>query len=120
MLALLFLLSCSYDEWLERCDVTVHLVYPEGSISPYAGVRVELKDATSSIFVDSTDTQGAARFSVPPGIYEATTSTQFVDSTGSDWWRYNFNGVRSMMIVSPDSTNHFDITLLMSKKRIVH
>ena len=35
-------------------------------------------------------------------------------------WRYIFNGVRSLIIVSPDSANRVDMNLKMSKKRIVH
>ena len=59
-------------------------------------------------------------FTLPPGIYEATSSDQYVDSTTNEWWRYIFNGVRSMIIVSPDSTNQILLDLKMSKKRIVH
>ena len=112
--------ACTYDETLSVCDVTVQLVYPEGSVDPYKGVRVELKDAAASVFVDSTDAHGLARFHVPPGIYEASSSTQLTDSTGDTWWRYNFNGVKSMIIISPDSTNQIRMNLMMSKKRIVH
>ena len=117
---LLLLVSCDYEETLEVCDVAVQLVYPEDSVDPYAGVRVELKDAYASTFVDSTDARGTAHFCVPPGIYEASSATQLTDSTGETWWRYNFNGVRSMIIVSPDSSNNVLLELKMSKKRIVH
>lgn len=112
--------ACHYDETLELCNVTVQLVYPEDSVDPYPGVRVELKDASASVFVDSTDAQGVAHYRVPPGIYEASTATQLTDTTGTTWWRYNFNGVRSMIIVSPDSTNQIKIDLQMSRRRIVH
>ena len=112
--------SCSYDETLDTCHVTVQLVYPEGSIEPYAGALVELKDANASIFISPTDNSGRASFQVPTGIYETSSSTQFIDSLGDTWWRYNFNGVRSMIIVSPDSSNVVPLTLTMSKKRIVH
>ena len=120
LLLSLLLLSCSYDETMDTCHVTVQLVYPEGSISPYAGALVELKDANASIFISPTDNSGRASFQVPAGIYETSSSTQFVDSLGDTWWRYNFNGVRSMIIVSPDSSNVVPLTLTMSKKRIVH
>ena len=112
--------SCSYDETMDICHVTVQLVYPEGSIEPYAGALVELKDANASIFISPTDNSGRASFQVPAGIYETSSSTQFIDSLGDTWWRYNFNGVRSMIIVSPDSSNVVPLTLTMSKKRIVH
>ena len=116
----LFFFSCTYDEAMDTCHVTVQLVYPEGSISPYAGALVELKDANASIFISPTDNSGRASFQVPAGIYETSSSTQFIDSLGDTWWRYNFNGVRSMIIVSPDSSNVVPLTLTMSKKRIVH
>jgi hypothetical protein len=105
---------------MDTCQVTVQLVYPEGSISPYTGALVELKDANASIFISPTDDRGCASFQVPAGIYESSSSTQFIDSLGDTWWRYNFNGVRSMIIVSPDSSNVVPLTLTMSKKRIVH
>ena len=120
LLLSLLLLSCSYDETMDTCHVTVQLVYPEGSISPYAGALVELKDANASIFISPTDNSGRASFQVPAGIYETSSSTQFIDSLGDTWWRYNFNGVRSMIIVSPDSSNVVPLTLTMSKKRILH
>jgi hypothetical protein len=124
-------LSCTYDETMDTCHVTVQLVYPEGSISPYAGALVELKDANASIFISPTDNSGCASFQVPAGIYESSSSTQFIDSLGDTWWRYNFNGVRSMIIVSHErlqvgdgtsgiSSNVVPLTLTMSKKRIVH
>jgi len=112
--------ACSYDEEIEVCDVYVTLVYPEGSIQPYKGARVELKDMSASIYVDSTNAQGVSHFRVPSGIYEASTSSQLIDSSDVTWWRYNFNGVKSMIIVSRDSTNKVDIKLRMSKKRVVH
>ena len=115
-----FLSACDYDETVELCDVTVQLVYPEDSVDPYPGVRVELKDAYSSVFVSSTDAMGVAHFRVTPGIYEASSATQLTDDSGETWWRYNFNGVRSMIIISPDSLNQIRMDLKMSKKRIVH
>ncbi len=115
------LLSCSYKEDVETCLLTVTLVYPENTVAPYQGVRVELRSiGRNMIFVDSTNTQGVVRYRVTPGIYEASTTSQFVDSAGTTWWRYNFNGVRSMIVVSPDSLNEASIELKASKKKIVH
>jgi hypothetical protein len=119
-LGMMMLAACSYDETLDTCRVRVRLVYPKGSIEPYAGALVELKDANASIFVSETNANGEAAFIVPAGIYETSSSTQFLDTIGDTWWRYNFNGVRSMIIVSPDSSNIVPLTLTMSKKRIVH
>jgi hypothetical protein len=118
--AILTIGACSYDEDLEVCQVSVKLVYPENSISPYAGARVEMKDAKAYIFTANTDASGIAHFTLPPGIYEATSNEQYVDSTTNTWWRYIFNGVRSLIIISPDSTNQVAVDLKMSKKRIVH
>ena len=115
-LAVLLLAACSYDEEMEVCTLQVQLVYPEDSVDPYAGARVELRDAKASVFVDSTDAQGVARFTVPPGIYEASSSEVHLTYD----WRYIFNGVRSLIVVSPDSANRVDMALKMSRKRIVH
>ena len=81
---------------------------------------VEMKDSRSSVFVDSTDATGTARFQLPPGLYEATSNSQYVDSVTDTWWRYIFNGVRSMIVISPDSSNQVEMPLKMSRKRIVH
>ena len=119
LLAIGVLPSCDYDETVEICPVSVRLIYPENSIEPYEGARVEMKDATSSVYVDSTDALGTVQFNLPPGLYEATTNSQYIDSTGNTKWRYIFNGVKSLIVISPDSTNHIELTLKMSKKRIV-
>lgn len=119
-ITLTILSACSYDEYVDLCRVTVHLVYPENSINPYAGARVELKDAAASIYADSTDTTGTVYFMVPAGIYEASSSNSYIDSTGRTWWRYNFNGVKSKVLISRDSLNIIDVELKMSRKRIVH
>ena len=119
LLAIGLLASCDYDEMVATCPVSVRLIYPDNSIDPYEGARVEMKDATSSVYVNSTDASGTARFNLPPGLYEATTNSQYIDSTGNIWWRYIFNGVRSLIVISPDSTNRLELTLKMSKKRIV-
>jgi len=120
MLATTAATSCSYDECVEVCNVDVRLVYPQNSINPYEGARVEMKNSAASVFVANTDASGTAHFTLPPGIYEATSNTQYVDSVTDVWWRYIFNGVRSQIIISPDSTNNVAVQLKMSKKRIVH
>ena len=108
--------SCSYNEEIETCNVSVRLIYPPGSIDPYEGARVEMKDATGSIFVDSTDTDGVAHFAVPAGIYDINSSTTRITTD----WRYFFNGVKSMNIISRDSTNRLELKLVMSKKKNWH
>ena len=114
-------MACDYEESVDLCTLSVQLVYPENSIQPYAGARVELKSTgRDAIFVDSTNASGTVFFNVTPGIYEASTSSQFKDTLSAVWYNYHFNGVRSQIVVSPDSTNRASIELKMSRKRIVH
>ncbi len=120
-LTLLLLTACSYDEDLDLLTLSVKLVYPEDTVDPYKGARVELRSiGHDAVYVDSTDSRGVATFNVIPGIYEASTSSTFIDSTSTTWWRYNFNGIRSMIVVTADSLNQVDIELKSSRKRIVH
>ncbi len=114
------LTACSYDESVETCDVAVQLVYPEGSNAPHTGVRVELKDARASIFVDSTDMRGIAHFVVPPGVYEASSSGQTRVYGERYDTLYIYNGVRSQQVVAPDSTNRIDLDLKVSFRRLFH
>ena len=123
LLSLLLLLTgCSYDEEPDLCTLTVQVVYDKTTFAEpaEARVRVELKDQHAQIFVDSTGTDRQARFRVPPGIYEASTTASYVDTTDATWWRYNFNGVKSMIVVSPDSLNLVDMKVRVSRKRVVH
>ena len=118
----LLFLSCSYDEAVLLCELRVHVVYQQTTFAEPDGarVRVELKDQRAQTFVDSTATDLVARFTVPPGIYEASTTASYVDTTEATWWRYNFNGVRSQIVVSPDSLNETDMQVKVSRKRVVH
>lgn len=121
IMAMALATACSYDDSVQLCTLSVQLVYPENTVAPYAGAPVELRSIGSTgVFVDSTDASGRVRFRVTPGIYEALTSSQFLDTTGATWWRYNFNGVRSMIVVDPDSLNQIDLVLKSSRKRVVH
>ena len=115
-----FLTACNYDETIDLCDVTVQLVYPENSINPYEGARVELKDASASIYVGATDANGMVRFQVPAGIYEASSANSYLDKSTDTWWQYNFNGVLSQQLVSNTQENSIQLELKMSRKRIVH
>lgn len=115
--------ACSYDEELTLCRLTVVVDYQKTSFGEPtdAKVRVELRDRHAQIFVDSTQADRTATFMVPPGVYEASTTAQYVDSTTSNtWWRYMFNGVKSQIVVSPDSTNRVQMEVKVSRKRIVH
>ena len=115
------LMACGFDESMELCELKVQLTYQQTSFGEpeNARVRVELKDQNAQIFVDSTDMNRTARFIVPPGIYEASTSAAYIDSTETTWWRYNFNGIRSQIIVSPDSLHQVEMQVKVTRKRIV-
>ena len=69
----LLVLSCSSDDkvdTVQTCKVNVTLQYPENSIQPYEGAKVELVDARASVFVATTNAKGVAEFNVPAGIYD--------------------------------------------------
>ncbi len=108
--------ACDYEETQELNSVSVQLVYPSNTIEPYAGARVELTDANRSTFVDSTDAAGVAHFNVPSGLYEIMSSGIHLTYD----YRYIYNGVKSQVVISPDSTNNINLQLTVSKKRIVH
>ncbi|QUB78111.1 hypothetical protein [Prevotella jejuni] len=111
------LVSCAdYDEGLEVVNFDVKLEFPSTYDGSYEGLRVELQDAVASTFVDSTDTQGMAHFSVPSGLYKVSSSArkETVD------YRYFFNGAKSQVVVAVDSPRVVTLPLVMSKKRIVN
>lgn len=111
------LVSCAnYDEGLEVVNFDVKLEFPSTYDGSYEGLRVELQDAVASTFVDSTDTQGVAHFSVPSGLYKVSSSArkETVD------YRYFFNGAKSQVVVTVDSPHVVTLPLVMSKKRIVN
>ena len=115
--------ACSYDEQMDIYPLAVQVVWQQTSFAEprQAKVRVELKDQHAQIFVDSAGADHTARFRVPTGIYEASTTASYVDSTSGDtWWRYNFNGVKSQIVVSPDSSNTVEMEVKVSRKRVVH
>ena len=109
------LTACSYEEELELMDVSVRLEYPVNTIDPYEGAEVEIRNAVSSVFISETNGDGVARFTVPSGIYEITSSGTHIEGN----YRYIYNGVKSQVVVSPDSTNVIPLKLTVTKKRIV-
>jgi len=111
------LVSCAdYDEGLEVVSFDVKLELPSTYDGSYEGLRVELQDAVASTFVDSTDAEGVAHFSVPSGLYKVSSSArkETVD------YRYFFNGAKSQVVVAVDSPRIVTLPLVMSKKRIVN
>lgn len=101
-------------------DLQLYYIERGDTIMAPAGLPVDMKDQMAQIFTDSTDATGKAHFRLPPGIYDATSSSNYVDTTGTDWYRYIFNGVQSMIVVAPDKGRQGRLKLTMSKKRIVH
>lgn len=81
--ALTALVACSdYDETIATAPLSVALHFPDGTTTPKAGIRVELKSiGHDALFVDSTDAQGIARFQITPGIYEASSSSTHKQGT---------------------------------------
>ncbi len=109
-------ISCNYDNDIDVVAVSVRLGFPDSYDDSKQGLRVELQDATASVFVDSTDADGVAHFTVPSGIYSARSSAQ---KTTYDW-RYFFNGSRDKIVVANDSAHTIELPLTMSKRRVVH
>ena len=67
----LLVLSCSSDDkvdTVQTCKVNVTLQYPENSIQPYEGAKVELVDARASVFEATTNAKGVAEFNVRPAF----------------------------------------------------
>ncbi len=111
------LISCAdYEEELKTVSFAVKLEFPSTYDGSYEGLRVELQDAVASTFVDSTDTEGVAHFSVPSGLYKVSSSAR-KETTD---YRYFFNGAKSQVVVAVDSPHVVTLPLVMSKKRIVN
>ena len=111
------LISCAdYEEGIKVVNFDVKLEFPSTYDGSYEGLRVELQDAVASTFVDSTDAQGIAHFSVPSGLYKVSSSArkETVD------YRYFFNGAKSQVVIAIDSPHVVTLPLVMSKKRIVN
>ena len=99
----LLVLSCSSNDdtnTVQTCKVSVTLQYPENSIQPYEGAKVELVDARASVFVATTNAKGVAEFNVPAGTYDVRSSA----TRGDGIWKLNLNGNKSKVVVSPPAT----------------
>lgn len=116
------LAACHYDENISVCPVSVQMVYPEATVTPHAGTRIELKDQWATVFADTTDAQGTARFVLPPGIYEATATETYTDPHPDEGyaWRYSINGVRSRIVVARDSANDVRLEVQVTRRRIIY
>ncbi len=103
--------SCTDSEdGVQLCKVTVQLVYPDNTVSPYAGVTVQLKDASASVTEGTTDASGIVEFSVPAGLYEISSSSTYQTN---DYLCY-FNGVKSNVVVSQNAETQVNLELTKS------
>lgn len=116
LLPVVIMTACSYDESIDVVAVSVRLGFPDTYDGTKGGLRVEMQDATASVFVDSTDNGGEAHFTVPSGLYTVRSSAQ----TRTYDYRYFFNGTRDRVVIASDSAHVVDLPLTMSRRRIVH
>lgn len=96
--------SPSYDETPDTTQLTIALKLPDesaASVSSLQGLRVELKSiGREAVFVDTTDAQGQACFTVTPGIYEATTSATLRQGSNS---LLILNGTSGQLVIANDA-----------------
>ena len=97
-------------------DVSVRLVYPEGSeLSAVEGVEVRMANGSSgTVTTATTDAAGAACFKLPEGIYEAAAT----DRRSVEGYTYTLNALKSNVVVSAATWNEgmtVDLELVASK-----
>ncbi len=83
-----YLTACSEQSTpsISLGEVTIQLT---GINDDLSGLDVQLRNiSTGSIFIEQTNAQGIATFSVVPGLYEASTS-QTRTGTGNEYYSYN-------------------------------
>nr|WP_239059596.1 DUF4876 domain-containing protein [Bacteroides sp. 224] len=91
--------GCSDDDdnGYKTYDVSVQLVYPEGSeLSAIEGLTVKLTSSSGTSYDATSNAAGVATFNVPAGIYEASAS----DKRSFDGSVYLYNGIRSNIVVT--------------------
>lgn len=79
-------------------DVSVRLVYPEGSeLSAVAGIEVRMTNGSSgTVTTATTDAAGTASFKLTEGIYEAAAT----DRRSLEGYTYTLNALKSNVVVS--------------------
>ena len=105
--------SCNKDESIKLYDLTIRLSYPsEGTLSPYSGATVELRETNGTgVYESQTTADGTAFFQVPAGVYEATTSDTHVEG---DYY-YICNGVIGGIIVDGKEIRTYSIEVKTAK-----
>lgn len=107
---LFFCASCSdnEDDVYKTFGVTVQLVYPSGSeLNTVEGVAVKLTSNTGTAYDATTDADGKAGFTVPAGIYEASTS----ETRAKNGYSYVLNGIKSNITVTETWTGEEAVNL---------
>jgi hypothetical protein len=80
--------SCSDDDDIKVFDVTVQLTNSGSTSIDLSGITVKMTNNSGSAYEAETDANGAALFTLPAGLYEASASgTKSVDG-----YTYAFNG----------------------------
>lgn len=110
MMAVLAFTSCSDDddEGYKLYPVSVQLQYPTTTgEGPDDGVEVNLKNTVNgTVFTETTDDAGVAKFEVPEGLYEASASDKRIEGAKV----LLFNGLNTNVAVNQMTSN---ITLPM-------
>ena len=105
--------SCS-DQPAPSVTVGTVTVALTGLDDDLAGLDVQLRNiSTGSTFVEQTDHQGTATFSVVPGLYEASTS-QTRTTEGNEY--YSYNGASGQITVQGNQLTQ----VAMAMKRAVY
>ena len=106
-----FLCSCSSDNDIPQPgdismgSITISLT---GLNSGGAGFDVVLRNtSTGSVFVEKTDIEGKAMFSITPGIYEASVTAQHSE----EGYAYTYNGTSGQITVFRGQTTAVSIAM---------
>ena len=113
--AVMLLSACNdnYSDSVDTCALGIVLNFPDDTDAQKEGLLVELKSiGREAIFADSTNAEGVAWFSIPPGIYEATSSAKIV--TGSNTITI-LNGTSGQIVVGSEPSATASIAMKGSK-----
>ncbi len=103
--------SCENRIETALIDIEIQLTQ-DGSTAAYEGKTVKLSSQTgSAAFEATTDESGRALFSVPVGVYSASSSFYTIDYTD----RFNYNGLNSAVVAGSSGESKYNIELTMSK-----
>jgi hypothetical protein len=103
--------SCSDDDDIKVFDVTVQLTNSGSTSIDLSGITVKMTNNSGSAYEAETDANGAALFTLPAGLYEASASgTKSVDG-----YTYAFNGLVSNVAVAETTTSPITVALTESK-----